>query len=75
MDFIIKFLLLIIIYGIFDFIFIIIYYYIKMAIYIFIYKTIIATILAILFINRIVYKFGIFKKIIINWGLLFISNF
>ena len=75
MDFIIGFLLLIIIYKVFDFIFIIIYYYTKIAIYILIYKIIIIAILVILFINQIVYKFSIFKRIIINQNLLFISNF
>ena len=66
MDFIIGFPLLTIIYKVFDFIFIIVYYFTKIAIYIFIYKIIIITILTILFINRIICKFNIFKKIIIN---------
>ena len=66
MDFIIGFLLLTTIYKVFNFIFVIIYCYIKIAIYILVCKTIIAAILAILFMNRITYKFGIFKRIMIN---------
>ena len=75
MDFIIKFPLLIIIYKVFDSILIIIYRYIKITIYIFIYKIIIITILITLFINQIICKFSMFKRIITDWGLLFINNF
>ena len=75
MDFIIGFPLLIIIYGVFDSILIVIYYYTKIIIYIFIRKIIIVAILITLFINQIICKFNILKRIITNWGLLFTNSF
>ena len=75
MDFIIGFPPLTTIYRVFNSIFVIIYCYMKMAIYIFIRKIIIAAVLATLFMNRIVCKFGIFKGIVTDWGSLFISSF
>ena len=62
-------------YGVFDSILVVVCRYTKMAVYIPVRKTITAAVLATLFINRIVCKFGMPKGIVTDRGSLFTSNF